>query len=266
MSLFVACICDASTQAALSESEAAHAVAFLHTNCTAGVVFAHVAQVVPCCVSNLRGTDITEAYIACKFAVSVLDSASIWSSIASPILSMLQSDFTLRALALASSSESSPSHTAHGSDSVSFSSSSNSALAPTNAASCIALLGHALAAIVQQSEPSLHESLLRISPAVEFLFSISLRDKPLSPCSKFNSDSPMALSPAEAASGSLHVLIAHTCQASQYTPPQCDDSIQKLELLWTQLLSRTSLDSGHSDMSVSSISKRQRRISHADPN
>lgn len=266
ISLFVACIFDVSTQAALSESEAAHAVAFLHTICAANVSFASVAEVVPCCVSNLRGADVSEAYIACKFAVSVLDSDSIWSSIASPILSLLQSDIALRTLAHKSPAESSLSQTVHGNESLSCSQSS--ALASTNATSCIILLGHAISAIVQQSELLLHASLVRISPAVEFLFSISFLGKP--PCSILNCASPMSLPPAEAASVCLHEVITHACNASHCISPECDyDSIEKLELLWIELLSfpKTSLDSGCTNVSKLSVSKRQRHLSNAhDPN
>jgi hypothetical protein len=56
----------------------------------------------------------------------------------------------------------------------------------------------------------------------------------------------MSLPPAEAASVCLHEVITHACNASHCISPECDyDSIEKLELLWIELLSfpKSSLDS-----------------------
>jgi hypothetical protein len=265
LSLFIACIFDTSTQAALSESEAAHAVAFLHMACCSHSLIPNVAQVVPCCVAGLSGTDVHESYVACKFAVSVLDTSSIWSSIADPVLSLLHHQFSSQLL----SDHITPDHVIQLRQSFNadhaHESFSHSLLSSSNVACSIVLLGHAVSAIVEQSELCVNESLARIFPAVKFLFSICCRGK--SPCLNLKGSSPSSLSPSEAASYSLCELMAVACSVSHHKNQPSDyHSIDSIESLWTRLLSSMSLDSSNTNSFTQPLVKRHCLITNADTN
>jgi hypothetical protein len=228
LSLFIACIFDPSTQASMSSFEAAHAVAFLHMVCPSRLSCAIVAQVVPLCVANMSGSNVREAFVACKFAVSILDSSSIWSSVADPILSILHRYFDC--------SDSSVSFSQPSNIACSHDTASDMLLPSDNVIHCIILIGHAVSEIVHQSELLLSVAILKISPAVDFLFKICCRDKP--PCSELNCSPTVFLSPSDAASYALKGLMLLTCKALQCCPSPSDfHSIDSMETLWLRLSS-----------------------------
>jgi hypothetical protein len=239
LSLFIACIFDPSTQASLSESEAAHAVAFLHIFCHSRISYANVAQVVPICISSMSGADVHEAFVACKFAVSILDTASIWSSLADPIMSLLNHHFNFPSLVHMQPHDSSESHSHLPIPVCSHVVTSDAAFASENVTYCIILLGHAISEIVQQSEPFLSDTLFRISPAVNFLFRLCCRDK--SPCSQLKYSPTVSLSTSDAASCTLKSLIVAACKVSQCCfSPSDFHSIDSMETLWSRLVSPAS--------------------------
>ncbi len=252
LALFIACMFDPSTQVSFSESEAAHAVAFLHTVCSSCDSFSHVAQVVPCCISRMNGTDADEAFIACKFAVSILDTSSIWSSVAFPILSVLYRHFAQLTSGHEPPIDFSASHSellstclVHEGSPVTFES----------AACSIFLLGHAVSAIIQQSEHCLNTCLFQISPAVDFLFKICPRNMPLS-LKNLTLSSPSTFSPSEAALYSLKELMNVACIVSCYKHEESDfESIDSIQSLWKQLVP---VDASSHDGSSLPLSKRSR--------
>ncbi len=262
LALFIACMFDPSTQLSFSESEAAHAVAFLFTVCSSCDSFSHVAQVVPCCISKMAGTGADEAFIACKFAVSILDTSSIWSSVAFPILSMLHRHF-----AQLSSGQEPPIDF-----SACYSESLNALLdhqcCPVtieNTAFSILLLGHAISAIIQQSEHCLNKCLLLISPAVGFLFKICSRNVQFS-LKKVKLSSSMTNSSPEAAVYSLSELINVACTVSCYSSDESDfESIDSIESLWKKLLLLVSVDTSGDDGSALPLSKRSRGLASFVP-
>jgi hypothetical protein len=265
LSLFIACIFDTSTQAALSESEAAHAVAFLHMNCCSRSRVPNVAQVVPCCVAGLSGTDVHESYVACKFAVSVLDTSSIWSSVADPVLSLLHLQFGSHISAGQITEYRATQHLQSFNEDHAHEVFSHSAISSANVACSIVLLGHAVSVIVQQSESCLNESLSRISPAVKFLFSICCRGTP--PCLNFKGPSPSSLSPSEAASYSLSELMGVACSVMHHNNEPSDyHSIDAIESLWIRLLSFMPLNSSNINSVTQPLAKRHCLFTNADTN
>jgi hypothetical protein len=234
LSLFIACMFDPCTQASMSDCEAAHAVAFLHLVSCSRFSSSSVALVVPMCVASMSGTDVYEAYVACKFAVSILDTSSIWSSIAHPIFSMLNRHFDSSSDAHFDQSDSTISRLHVCSNDAT----GDPQLANKNVVFCINLLGHSISEILQQSELFLSDTLSRISPAVNFLFSICCRDKET--FLQLN-DSPkptVSLSPSEAAFLSLKEMILVSCKVLQmcYVPSDFH-SIDSMETLWARTLS-----------------------------
>jgi hypothetical protein len=244
--LFISCIFDKSAQAALSKSEAAHAVAFLHMICSSHSSLTNVAQVVPCCVAGLSGTNVDESYVACKFAVSILDPCSIQSSVLEPIMSLLRRHFVPLLSAPEPPAHSESCHPESLDLVHAHEASGSSQLSSANVACSIVLLGYSALAIVQQSESCLRESFCQISTAVKFLFSICSRADP--PCMNFKDSSPSSLSSSEASSYSLIELLAVACSMKHHTSQPSDfHSINSMESLWRSLLTITSSDSSNSD-------------------
>jgi hypothetical protein len=241
---------DASTQVCFSSSEAAHAVAFLHMVFSTGYSCSKVDEVVPRCVAGMTGTDSYEAYIACKFAINILDSTSIWVSIASPVLSFLLQHFA------SLSSANVPPQVAAAADSIPSSESSFFSVSFHSASCSIILLGQAVSLIVEQSESILQSSFVQISPAIKFLFRICARDFVRS---TFKFSSPLSLSPSEAAAYSLFEFINVACRVSRCSCiPSENSSIDDVELLWIQLLSMPPSRTDNSDRITSPGSKRLR--------
>lgn len=241
LALFIACIIDPSSQSSFSVCEAAHAVAFLYTVCDYRFSFTSVAQTVPFCVASMSGSDAGEALVACKFAVSVLDASSIWSSVAEPILSMLHRHFDSSSLVQAHSNDSPTPHLQPPIAARSHDSILDSVLATENVTHCIKLLGHAVSEIIQQSELFSTNVIFQISPAIRFLFSICCREKP--PGSPLRYSSNMPASPSEVASCTFKELTIVACKLSQYRSVLSDfNSLDSMEALWSRMLSPISLD------------------------
>ena len=261
--LFISCIFDKSTQAALSESEAAHAVAFLHMICLSHSCLTNVAQVVPCCVAGLSGSNVYESYVACKFAVSILDSFSIQSSVLEPIMSLLRRHFVPLLSAPAPPAHSALCHTVSPEQVHAHEASGSSQLPSANVACSIVLLGYSALAILQQNEPCHSEPFRQISAAVKFLFSICSRDD--APCLNFKDSSPSSLSSSEASSYSLVELLTIACSMSLHKSQPSDfHSIDSMESLWRSLLSLTSSDSSNSESFPLPQKKRHRDVASND--